>query len=433
MVLLALCVAATASAAKADDPLQAQEWWLANIGATSSPAPGPGVPITIVDSGTDPTHEEFAQRPNTTFLDNQSVVGPGEYHGTIVASVAAAPANGVGIVGVYPNAALQLFDASADPRGISDELATAGIVAASTHCPGVISLSFGGTSPSPAIHAAILGAVHNGCLVVAAAGNDGTFGNDVKYPAAWPHVFTVGATDQSDQVADFSTRSPANDLAAPGVDITGAVPLGRDPTGYESSLGGTSFAAPMVAAAAAWIWTLRPTLTASQLAGILRSSARDIGPPGWDAAAGWGILNIAAALVAQPPANDPLEPNDDIDQVKPGRLFDVGEQALTSASKPSTRIAATLSAAEDPHDVYRIFVPARKTVRVGVAAAGNAAARIWGPLTERIGEGLKARRRDLKGPKITAGARGITAYVEVLLTGRSVDASYTLSVTASKR
>ena len=76
--------------------MQAQEWWLADVGADRATAPGPGVPITIVDSGTDPTHPEFAGRPNTTFLNDQTVSGTDEFHGTVVASVAAAPANGVG-------------------------------------------------------------------------------------------------------------------------------------------------------------------------------------------------------------------------------------------------------------------------------------------------------------------------------------------------
>ena len=168
--------------------MQAQEWWLADVGADRATPPGPGVPITIVDSGTDPTHPEFAGRPNTTFLNNQSVSGPREFHGTIVASIAAAPANGVGIVGVYPDAALELFDASSDPRGISDDEAITGILAAARSCPGVISLSFGGTETDPLLQDAILTAFHNGCLVVAAAGNDGELGNPTTYPAAWPHV-----------------------------------------------------------------------------------------------------------------------------------------------------------------------------------------------------------------------------------------------------
>src|SRR5439155_888579 len=77
------------------------------------------------------------------------------------------------------------------------------------------------------------------------------------------------------------------DVAAPGVGITGAVPLSRNPSGYETA-DGTSFAAPIVAAAAAWVWTARPSLAASQGAGLLRPSARDIGARGLDTAGGRG-------------------------------------------------------------------------------------------------------------------------------------------------
>jgi subtilisin family serine protease len=433
--LLALCICGTATAASvrgATDPLEPQEWWLAHVGADPAAAPGPGVPITIVDSGTDPTHPEFSGRPNTTFMNAQTTFGSKEFHGTFVASVAAAPENGVDIVGVYPTAALQLFDASPVPGSITDFAAIAGIQAAAQHCPGVINLSFGGGTQDPQLHDAILTAVHNGCLVVAAAGNDGLLGSPPTYPASWPHVFTVAATDENDAVASFSTRSPALDVAAPGTNIIGAVPFDHDPIGYELA-SGTSFSAPIVSAAAAWVWTLRPTLTVSQIAGVLRAGARDIGPPGFDNASGAGIVNIPASLAAPAPPPDLGEPNDDISQVKPGQLFELGEPPLTTTTKPSTRIAATLDASEDPHDLYRIWVPAHKTVHTAVSAGGRAAARIWGPQTVSVNEGLAARRRDLKGQSIRATKRGFAAYVEVLLTGSSADASYVLSVTAAKR
>jgi hypothetical protein len=233
-------------------------------------------------------------------------------------------------------------------------------------------------------------------------------------------------------VASFSTSSPANDITAPGVGITGAVPLSHDPSGYAVG-DGTSFAAPIVSAAAAWVWSMRPTLTVGQLAGVLRESATDIGAPGFDNSSGSGLLNIPAALVAPAPPIDPDEPNDDIEQVKPLQLFHLGQPALTTKTNPASRIAATLDKADDPRDIYRIWVPAHRTVRVKVSSGGKAAARIWGPKTLSMNEGIAARRRDLRGPSITAGRTGMQAYVEVLLTGTSGSTSYVLSVTASKR
>jgi len=432
LVALGACGSAAAAARATPDPMQAQEWWLAAVGADRAAPPGPGVPISIVDSGTDPTHPEFAGRPNTTYLNTQSVSGDGEFHGTFVASIAAAPANGVGMVGVYPEAALRIFDASNLPDRISDDEAIAGILAAAQTCPGVISLSFGGTRSDPLLQDAILTAFHNGCLVVASAGNSGELGNPPTFPAAWPHVFTVAATDRSDAVTAFSTEAPSVDLAAPGLDIVGAVPLAQDPSGYEEG-DGTSFSAPIVAAAAAWIWTVRPTLTVSQLADVLRESARDIGAPGFDVAAGAGILDIPAALAAPVPPSEQGEPNDDVDQVKPRRLFQTGEPPLTSPARPSIRVAGSLDQSEDPHDIYRIWVPPHRVVRVSVSAGGEAAARIWGPQTVSIDEGVRARRRDLKGGSVRAGKSGFSAYVDVLLTGRSATSRYVLAVTAAKR
>ncbi len=416
----------------AGEPLEAQEWWLARIGADPSLAPGPGVPLTIVDSGVDPAHPEFAGRPNTTFLNDQTVDGASEQHGTEVASLAAAPRNGIGIAGVYPLAVLQSFDAS-PTSGIADFGAIQGIEAAAQHCPGVISISFGGTDRSTALQDAILQAFHNGCLVVAASGNGGTQGSPPTFPASFPHVLTVGATDQNDAVAAFSTLSPAVDVAAPGVAMVAAVPLSRDPGGYAFDLSGTSFATPLVSAAAAWVWTLRPTLDVTQIFELLRTTARDIGPPGFDSGSGFGIVDIPAAVAAPPPAPDPAEPNDNVDQVLPGALFPDGRPLLTSASKPSTRIAGRLDAEEDPRDLYRIWVPAHRVVHATASASGDAAARIWGPRTASVDEGIGSRRRDLKGPSIRGGAKGAVAYVEVLLTGRTTRANYVLSVKASRR
>lgn len=403
------------------EPAQAQEWWLASIGADRATPPGPGVPLTVVDGGLDVSNPDFAGRPNTNLLDDQTAA-EGDYHGTQVALLAAAPANGAGLLGVYPQVVLQSWDAS--PAGsLVVGSAADGIMVAAQHCPGVINLSFGSTTRYPSIEDAVLYAVHRGCLVVAAGGNKRETGNVPTFPAALPHVLTVAATDRSDAVGYFSSASLANDLAAPGVGLTDGI----------HELDGTSFAAPLVSAAAAWVWTARPTLDESQIFGLLRSTARDVGPPGFDLDTGYGVLDIPQALAAPAPPSDPLEPNDDVDQVKPGALFTDGQPALTTRAEPSIRIAGSLDVTEDPRDLYRIWVPAHRVVHVSVAAAGNATARIWGPRTVSVDEDLAARRRDLRGQAVSGGAHGFAAYVEVLLTGRSAQTDYVLGVRASSR
>ena len=257
------------------DPLEVDEWWRQQIGLNGLTPPGPGVPITIVDSGVDFAHPEFVGRPDLVALNSQEPVGVGGEHGTSVASVIGAPANGVGLVGIYPQAVLRSWDAAlgSGTRLDSGQIA-AGILAAARAGRGVINLSVGG-SRDLAVELAVKQAVALGSLVVAASGNSGEEGSPIGYPAALAHVTTVAATDSSGTVASFSSRSNYVDLAAPGVGILVASAIG----GNWQPEDGTSFSSPIVAGAAAWIWTARPELTASQVAEVLRRSARDIGPP----------------------------------------------------------------------------------------------------------------------------------------------------------
>src|SRR5207247_10955377 len=174
--------------------------------------------------------------------------------GTEVASVIAA--TGVGMMGVYPQAVLRSYDAS--PFGfITAGDAVRGIVAATRGGPGAINLSFGGEEDDPLVHQAVLYAFRHGSLVVASSGNAGLVGNPLSYPASYPHVLTVAATDQSGIVAVFSSQTSDIDLAAPGRHIRVAEPLADDPSGYIFA-SATSFAAPMVSAAAAGVWQVRP-------------------------------------------------------------------------------------------------------------------------------------------------------------------------------
>ena len=64
---------------------------------------------------------------------------------------------------------------------------------------------------------------------------------------------------------------------------------------------------------------MRPELDASQLFEVMRRSAVDIDAPGRDDASGFGLLNVPAALAYAAPVPDPLEPNDDMDYVTPGK------------------------------------------------------------------------------------------------------------------
>jgi Subtilase family len=415
-----------------NEPLASTEWWRSMIGADAVAAPGPGRPVTIVDSGVDITHPEFASRPNTTMLNDQELVLDEDDHGTEVASVIGAPVNGVGIAGVYPEAALRSWDAS--PLGfITTASAVRGIVGAANGGPGVINLSFGGDNPDPLVRNAVLYAVRRGSLVVAASGNDGLAGNPLSYPASFPHVLTVGATGESGGVSSFSSESVDVDLVAPGQRITVAEPLSYDPSGYVT-VSGTSFSAPMVAAAAAWVWTIHPRLDETQLFDIMRMSAHDLQPSGYDAASGFGLLDIPKALAYPPPAPDPLEPNDDIDQLKPRGIFATGETPLTTTDRPSATIRARVDQHEDPRDVYRAYVAGRGLVTARTSA-GQVGLRILRSSTTSVLSSKPAAARTSPGSLSyrNAARRGVYVYVEVLPRRGVPRTSYSLSVTPGAR
>jgi hypothetical protein len=426
------------------DPMVPDQWWIPAIGADQVEPPGPGIPLTVIDTGLDTSHPEFAGRPNTTTMNAQDLSAAGEeWHGTAVASVAAAPTNGVGVVGVYPQAALQAWDASPNPTGqltVGDEVR--GLVAAIGLGRSVINLSLGSSQYLPIEEEAVLAAFGTGSLLVVAAGNERTSGSPLDYPASYNHVLTVGSTGPTDAVSYFSNRSPHMDLAAPGESIPVAIPTSMLPSGYAYE-DGTSFATPLVAGASAAVWTRRPTLKNTQLFDLMRWTARDVGPPGWDPDTGFGVLNIPAATSSKAPAVDPQEPNEDIFLVKPKGLFGSGHAPLTAAGHGSAALSARLDSSEDPEDVYRVWVPKKSRVSFSLKPNANVNAAVWGPKTKSVFEKGKALKRDL----IVAGVKpgkavervavrnagpGAYVYFDAFLGKNVGDAAYTLAIKTAR-
>ncbi len=419
------------------EPLQAEQWWLTQVGADGLTPPGPGVPVSIVDSGVDVAHPEFAGRPDLLLLNAQEPAGIGGEHGTSVASVVGAPANGLGLIGIYPQAVLRSWDAALGEgtRLRSSDIA-AGILAAARAGKGVINLSLGGDRDLP-IELAVTEAVASGSLVVAASGNDGERGSPIGYPAALPHVTTVAATDRSGAVAGFSSRSPYVDVAAPGDGILVASALGKN---WQPS-SGTSFSSPIVAGAAAWIWTARPDLDAGQVAEVIRRSARDIDQPGRDAASGFGMLNLPAALALPSPIKDPYEPNDDVDEVSPDgdRNFRKAPP-LTTVARQSSTISGRVDAYEDPRDVYRVWLPKGRRVTFRLTGTADADLSLHGANAQTV-----SGRFSAAGRLAQATARGLSerlvyvnrgagrwAYVTVRLPARTADTTYRLVASSAR-
>src|SRR5690606_34108692 len=129
-----------------------------------------------------------------------------------------------------------------------------------------------------------------------------TFKDDVLAGTA---TATIGATDATDTLADFSSRGPSGamtlkpEIVAPGYEIMSDVPAALGVDGDQYRMSGTSMAAPHVAGAAALLAQARPDLTGAQLRATLIGSARQLDSPAADAspsAQGAGTLDVAAAV-----------------------------------------------------------------------------------------------------------------------------------------
>jgi subtilisin family serine protease len=164
----------------------------------------------------------------------------------------------------------------------------------------IINMSLGGPGQCDDIGQAVFDWVRDqGTLAVVSAGNSGADENPTISPANCERTLGVGASDQRDRKAEFSSFGDFVDIAAPGVGIWSTLPPLVSITSLYIGYGpydGTSMAAPYVAAAAAVLKGLHPEWSPDQIEKRLLSTAVDAGPPGRDDFFGKGILNLLAAV-----------------------------------------------------------------------------------------------------------------------------------------
>jgi hypothetical protein len=238
---------------------------------TASVAPGTTAPtlrIGLVDSGVDASRPEFARLRVQTHGCNGRAVP--HAHGTAVAARLAGGAQG------------HLYAADlwcGDPAG----RATLGLVEAlawmARERVPVVNVSLVGPH-NAALARAVSALQARGHVVVAAVGNDGPAAPPL-YPAAYPGVVGVGAVDARLRVLPESGSGPHVDFVAPGV-----VPGRGRPTR------GTSFAAPIVARAAALRLAEPDAAAAERIRQALSMDARDLGAPGRDPRYGDGLIEL---------------------------------------------------------------------------------------------------------------------------------------------
>ncbi|UKA55504.1 S8 family serine peptidase [Arthrobacter sp. FW305-BF8] len=222
---------------------------------------GEGIKVAVLDTGVATDNNDIAA--NVVLRANFSSAATGEDnygHGTHVAGIIAATKDAAGVSGVCPDCSILDGKVIDDSGSGSTSSIVNGINWAVENGAKVINMSLGQRVPSLALEDAVNNAWNNGVVIVAAAGNAGT--QAPMYPAAYPNVIAVAATDNNDAKASFSTYGGWVDVAAPGVDVYSTFPKhpftigtqsGRE-MGYDIA-SGTSMASPMVAGVAALVWS----------------------------------------------------------------------------------------------------------------------------------------------------------------------------------
>lgn len=309
------------------------DWGLRMLDAPSAweVATGKGVTLAIIDSGYKADHPDLAGRVNysySLFTGTSSMYAPDRFvnrdgeieysstHGTHVAIIAGGAANGVGTVGVAPNAHLAVIQyvgpvyAGGRPVFQTADLHKAVAIAVDAGAD-VINMSFGWAIP-PDVQARLPGdfdaravaklysarwlecdtpayryAAEKNVIMVKAAGNDTL---PAKY-AGVPDdgsVIVVGAVTPSRESTKFSNYGPLVSVSAPGLGIYSGT---SDPDQPYAAFPGTSMAAPFVAGTVALMREIKPDLSTREAIDILRES----GTPVADKKVG-PIVNAAAAL-----------------------------------------------------------------------------------------------------------------------------------------
>src|SRR6266566_349123 len=308
-------------------------WGIKKVGAPAAwdTTAGAGVIVAVVDTGVDYNHPDIASNiwTNTkeiagngidddsngyvddvrgwdfigaTYTNPTQGNDPIDHfgHGTHVAgTIAAVGNNGIGVIGVAWQSKVMIVKGLDDSgTGLESTLANS-IFYAANNGADVISNSWAGQGTSQTIADAVDYAYNLGAVVVAAAGNNADDARNY-FPANLPEVITVAATAPDDSIAAFSNFGSKIDVAAPGVDIlslrAAGTSLGSPINNDYTRADGTSMAAPHVSGAAALLLSEHPEYSNEDVRQAVRTSATDLGTPGFDSSFGYGNLNASAAV-----------------------------------------------------------------------------------------------------------------------------------------
>ena len=330
----------------------------------------PNLVIAVIDDGVEYTHPDLAGRmwvnPGEVvdgvdndgngyvddiygydFYDNDSDaydnnnVSTGEGgHGTHVAgTICAEPNNSIGIAGVVQQCQIMALRFLGPQGGYTSDAIDA-INYAVEKGVRLSNNSWGGGGYSGALYAAIENAGNQGQLFLAAAGNGGSddLGDDTDisphYPSSYnlPNIISVAATDNRDQLADFSNFGVNSvDVAAPGVDIASSA------YGSYYYFSGTSMATPNVTGVAALILSQNPGFSAGQVRDRLLQTVRPVQALDGLIATG-GVVDALAAISVTPPEPLPAAPT-----------------ALSAQATGTATISLAFSDSADNEDGFKVY------------------------------------------------------------------------------
>ncbi|OIO06449.1 MAG: hypothetical protein AUJ52_12235 [Elusimicrobia bacterium CG1_02_63_36] len=256
------------------DPEKRSEipWGVDRIGASKiwDRATGKGVKVAVIDTGIDMEHPDLAANVKGGF----NAVKPGESpqddqgHGTHVAGTIAAVPNGMGVIGVAPEASLYAVKVLDAEGGGTYATIIAGIEWAAENGMNVANMSLGGPS-APPLEKAVQKAYDKGLIIVAASGNSGPDA-EVSAPASYATTIAVTASTPEDGLAEFSSTGKEVDVIAPGHKV-----LSTWPGSKLAELSGTSMASPHVAGLAALAYQLGAT-SPEQVRKVLKKGAKSL-------------------------------------------------------------------------------------------------------------------------------------------------------------